>query len=136
MKLSNYKATTHITHVFRKSSKAHAVVRYRCFMHTCSLSPCGPVSEGRFLFSRGIWGVLRPNYAPKISDQISGEKKPFVNGLTGAHRTPVQSFSMYFPRKRRELPTLHKAWVVHLEPAITMSCFHSVVPHQVPMVYV
>ena len=35
-------------------------------LHTCSVSPCRPVNEGRFIFLAGNWGLLKA--------QISTEK--------------------------------------------------------------
>ena len=65
------------------------------FFNTCSVSPCRPVNERYYLFIfAGNFRFLKAQIS--VNDQITGEnqkppkKTPFVNGLTGAHRSRAQ----------------------------------------------
>ena len=95
---------------------------------------------GFFVLLTIIWGVLMPKY-PKQNKRPNIWRKthtPFVNGLTGAHRTLVQIFPIYLPKasERRELPTLNISYGIQPEPAWTSlylpTNFSNSLPHLTP----
>ena len=107
LKLSNCKATTQQTHVFRTTVQIFAPFsRYYPEICTCVLwAHVDPLTKGVFLmlFFARFFGFLKTQISPKNNRpniwRKNKNKTPFVNGLAWAHRTRVKKIRIYLPKK-------------------------------------
>ena len=88
LKLSNYKATTKITHVFRtKVQMSTPFFGDIDCLPTCSMSPCQAVDEQGFYFvsiSPEVLHLLRPNIEKKYKkEHLAKKNKNSVTGRRG-----------------------------------------------------
>ena len=80
-----------------KSPEVHAFFSNTSWnLHTCSVSPCLHVDEGRWFlfFFAGNWGYPSQNKRSRIWRA----EKNTVKGLAGAHRIRVQFFRIYLSK--------------------------------------
>ena len=100
-KLSNFKATTEIARVFRTKTQMFtpSFSDGSWIWHTCCVSPFRAVNEVFFLFfAAGNVGTIKAQISKNkkwTAKYLAKTKTPFVDELTGAHKTRVQKFEIY-----------------------------------------